>query len=354
MRSALLALLLAVPVLAQLPSGLARLTFRDDIADAPYLAATGDVLWVSSILEDTIERVDLSGATARLDIPPTWPFTTGFVAGPDVALWLLSSTWIARVDPATNEFRRWPIGTGSAASLLLSGPDGNLWFVQNGSALRMRPDGTFLSAYGIRDTPTAATFGSDGALYFAFPDRLTRVDVGGGRTESAGNRLPALYASRGFLWNTDQAREADSVQTPLHEVVRLTHAGEWLATYRIDMVPLASDPAGNLWLRGTTAAGNIVGQLTPTGVLTRFGPFPRPLSTECHSPVFGGFAFLGDGRVAMTDYYRMGPRPMVGPCAGVARPAGATNTIAILDPRVAPVLSIELLEPPIRRRTTRH
>ena len=354
MRSALLSFLLVFPLFAQLPAGLSRLTFRDDIADAPWLAATGDVLWVSSMLEDTVERVELSGARSRLDIAPMWPFTTGFVAGPDGALWLLSSAWIARIDPATNALQRWPIGTGSAASLLLSGPDGNLWFVQNRSAVRMRPDGTFLSTYDIRDTPTAATFGSDGALYLAFPDKLTRVDVAGERTELSGNRLPALYASRGFLWNTDQATEDAAVQTPLHDVVRLSHAGQALATYRIDMVPLASDPAGNLWLRGATAAGNIVGQLTPSGVLTRFGPFPAPLSTECHRPIFGGFAFLADGRVAMTDYYRNGPRPMIGPCAGVMRPAGARNAITVLDPRIAPVLSIELLEPPVRRRTTRH
>ncbi|MGZ5442587.1 MAG: Vgb family protein [Thermoanaerobaculia bacterium] len=349
-----LSLLLTLPLFAQLPAGTSRLTFRDDITDATYFAATGDVLWVGSLLDDTIERIELDGAGTRLDLPPQWGLTASVATGPDGALWLCSSRWIARVDPASNEMERWPIGNGTNARSILSGPDGNIWFLQGDYVLRMRSDGTFLSFYPTARNPTVAAFGSDGALYLTFPEKLMRITAAGERTEFPGSPRGLLFAGTDFLWNADPRSGDEAVQTPVGEIVKMSYRGETLATYRIDMSPIASDPLGNLWLRAKTDEGDIVGQLTPSGVLTRFGPLPSPVATDCHPRHFGGLAFLSDGRVAMTDFYWLGPRPMVGPCAGVPRPDAAKNTITILDPRLAPVLSIEVLERSNRRRSARH
>ena len=60
-------------------------------------------------------------------------------------------------------------------------------------------------------------------------------------------------------------------------------------------------------------------------------------------------AFLADGRVAMSDYYTDFPRPTIGPCFGVPKPEEFENTVTILDPRIAPVISVQSLNPTRRR-----
>lgn len=354
MRRIALLLLLTFPLLAQLPAGTSRLTLRDDMRDGWYLAATGDVLWVASLFDNALDRVELGGTSTNRRIPGLWAFTTGMVAGPDGALWLGGPGWIARVDPATNELVRWPLGTGVQAGAVLSGPDGNVWFLQQGrSVVRIRPDGVFLSTYDPGANPTGAAFGSDGALYLAFPGKLMRMTAAGEQTEFPASPRRVLFAGADFLWNTDLRTADESVQPRVVDIVKMSYRGETLASYRIDMSPIASDSVGNLWLRAKTAEGDVVGQLTPSGVLTRFGPFPSIVSTQCHTRLFGGMAFLSDGRVAMTDYYRELARALIDPCLRVPRPEGAENTITIVDPRLAPVLSVETLSY-WKRRSARH
>lgn len=183
MRRALLPLLVTLPLLGELPAGTARVPFRDDVDDAPHLAATGDVLWIASLIDGRIERVETDGARMPLNIPPTWQYTTAVAAGPDGAFWLGSAGWIARVDPATNEFKRWPVGLSRGPVALLSGPDGNLWLVQDGAVLRMRPDGVLVSNRNAGGDPTGAAFGADGALYLSMPGKLVRMTPEGQRTE---------------------------------------------------------------------------------------------------------------------------------------------------------------------------
>ncbi|HEX8410703.1 MAG TPA: hypothetical protein VF883_17700 [Thermoanaerobaculia bacterium] len=354
MRRALVSFLLTLPLFAQLPAGTSRVPFRDDITDAMHLAATGDVLWVASFLDDRIERVETGGARMGLNIPPSWQYTTAVAAGPDGAFWLGSAGWIARVDPATEEFQRWPLGMVNGPRALLSGPDGNLWLVQDGAVLRMRPDGAILSSHQTGGDPTGAAFGSDGALYLSMPGKLVRMTAAGERTEFAASPRWVLFAGPSFLWTADPHSGSEAAQTPVHEIVKMSYRGEILATYPIDMMPLAADPLGNLWLRARTPAGDVIGQLTASGVLTRFGPLPSPVSTECHPRSLGGLTFLADGRVAMSDYYLLVVNTLLSPCRRVVRPEAAKNTITILDPRLAPVLSIETLERSSRRRSARH
>lgn len=354
MRRALVSLLLTLPLFAQLPAGTSRVTFRDDVVDATHLAATGDVLWVASLFDDRIERVQTDGARLPINIPPLWQYTTAVGTGPDGAFWLGSAGWIARVDPVTKQLQRWPLGMGLGPLAILSGPDGNLWVVQDGYLLRLRPDGTILSSNHTGGNPTGAAFGADGALYLSLPGKLLRMTAAGERTEIAASPRRILFAGPNFLWAFDGRLNVQAPQTPVHEIVKMSYRGETLATYAIDMAPFAADPLGNLWLRAKTPAGDVVGQLTASGVLTRFGPIPAPLSTECHPRYQGGLTFLADGRVAMSDYYLIVAHALIGPCLRVVRPEAARNTITIVDPRIAPVLSVETLDRTTRRRSARH
>ncbi len=351
-RFAALALTLALPLAAQLPPGISRVSYQDEMTDAYFFAATPDgTLWAASILGDDFARIDPTGAAGNFELPHDWRGTRGMTAGPDGALWIGGIGWVARIDPATNELQRWPIGSAVTAEHMLSGPDGNLWFLQGSSVARMRTDGKFLSLYGA-ERATGAAFGTDGALYLAATNRLVRVTAAGERTTFPAAVRHALYAGPGFLWS-GTGRAYSGPQPAETEIVKLSYRGETLATYRIAMTPFASDALGNLWLRARTAEGEVVGQLSPYGVLTRFGPLPALPSTDCYPNYYGGLAFLADGRVAMSDFYPEIAFTLLDPCRSVPRPETLRNTVTILDPRVAPVQSVEPLNPLPRRRLVR-
>jgi hypothetical protein len=338
--------LLALPLFAQLPPGTSRVTFRE-MTDATLFAATPDgTLWAASLFDRALERIG-ADASVEADLPPNWRGTHSMAAGPDGALWLGGSGWIARIDPATNAIQRWPQGTGVVTERILSGPDGNLWLIQGQSVGRIRLDGRFLSKY-LFVSSTGSAFGTDGALYLAAPGKLVRVTAAGQLTTFAASLHYTLYSGPGFLWSGKPA-STDPQSEPAGEILKLSYSGETLATYRVAMTPLASDALGNLWLRAVTDEGEIVGQLTPQGVLTRFGPLPALPSNDCFKRWYGGVAFLADGRVAMSDYYPAFPRTMVGPCVNVSKPEEFENTVTIIDPRIAPVISVQSLNPTRRR-----
>ncbi len=332
-----------LPLLAQLPPGVMRFPFRD-MKDASFFAATADdTFWAATVTSDDVQRFGSAGAEI-LDLPPTWRNTLDMITGPDGALWLSGQGWVARIDPSTNAVQRWPLG-GLGCAYLLSGPDGNVWLIQSFEVVRMRPDGTVLSRYPTDTTSGFGAFGSDGALYIAAGDRLVRITAAGERSVYPASANGALRSGAGFLW----------LLIWPDQIARLSYRGETLATYRIAMTPFASDTLGNLWLRATTSEGEIVGQLSPFGVLTRFGPLPALPSTQCFPRWYGGMAFLSDGRVAMSDQYPDLPRLAIAPnpCWGAVKPVEYRNTVTILDPRIAPVFSVESLGA-VRRRSSRH
>ncbi len=333
-------LLFTLPLVAQLPPGVTRVPFGD-MRDASFFAATSDdTFWMASLFDNDLQRFDFAGGKI-FDLPPIWSGTRSIAIGPDGALWLGGVAWVARVDPATNAIQRWAQGTGVSTDGILSGPDGNVWLIQGHRVARVRPDGRFLWNYYVGPT-TGSAFGTDGALYLAAANRLVRITAAGEQTSLPASPRLSLYAGAGFFWSGGYSGE----------IVKLSDRGETLATYNIAMRPMSSDALGNLWLRGSTDEGEVVGQLTPFGVLTRFGPLPAIPSTNCSPRWFAvPFVFLSDGRVAMADYYP--DLPHSGPCIGVPKPAEFQNVVTILDPRIAPVLSVQSLDA-VRRRGARH
>jgi hypothetical protein len=350
----LLILFFALPSAAQ--PGVSRFQFANNVNDGYYMVATpGDVLWTADFFSSSVARTEPSGVAQRFAIPPVWRNTRDVTVGPDGNIWLAAESWIARIDSHTNVVARWALGANVIADFVRSGPDGNVWFMQGSSVVRMRPDGTFLSIYDAGGTPTGAAFGNDGAFYLGMTtgSRIVRITATGQRTEFPASVQGGLFAGPGFLWSGRRLFDHPAVQ-PVSEVVKLSYTGETLATYRLEMAPFTSDAFGNLWLRATTNEGEVVGQLSPSGVLTRFGPLPALPDTGCYIRYYGGMAMLSGGRVAMADYYPDIPRSGISPCRDVPRPAGAVNTITILDPAIAPVLSVEQLNRPQRRRSARH
>lgn len=354
----LLLLSIAVPGIAQLPQGVTRIPYPDTHFDAFYLVATpNDVLWTRSALSNGVLRIDLDGRTEDLrflTVPGS--HYRGLTVGPDGAVWVPTASVLNRIDPSSNQIQVLSVGSNREVSSVESGRDGALWVISRWSVSRMRTDGTQLSAPSMREgaSPTGSAFGTDGALYLVTTvnGQLERIAEDGSRTFFPADTRRDLHAGTGFLWSSVRQQTAPQ-QAPATEIVKLSYTGQTLAKYTLSMSALASDSLGNLWLRTTTEDGDFVGQLSPSGMLTKYGPIPSFAVTECFPRWYGGLTFLSDGRVAMADHFPDVARPLISPCVGTKRPAGQVNVITIVDPRLAPIASIELLTVPPRRRAAR-
>ena len=351
MRRALLLLFLSLPLVAQLPEGVTQTHFRRYMDAWQLVATADDTLWVTPMLNRAMARVDVHGVAQDYDLPSGWVPPSAFGVGPDGALWLGTHGSIARLDPDTLVMETWPLGAGHMPIHILAGPDGNVWFAeQNGRVVRMRPTGEFLDTYETGASANGAAFGSDGALYLAMATEVVRLTADGEKSERPASTKFMGFAGRDFFWHGSRGFDVPA-RPPYGVITKTSFSGETLATYHIAMTPLASDSGGNLWLRASTAEGEIVGRLSPAGVLTRFAPLPSLPTAFCHQWRYAGMAFLSDGRVAMADHYP--DIPNSGPCLGARLPADFRNTITIFDPALLPVLSVEPLNRTSRRRSAR-
>lgn len=358
------AVLLSLPLFAQLPAGVTRVVWPDGLGPVReplhLAAAPNGVLWGANgpypFTQAVLDGVDLANGTPEKTLPlPTGGSATGGLAvADDGAIWIGGATYVARFDPATFRLDRWT-HTGGASSIT-AGPDGNIWItVAFGSVVRLRADGTVVSMWDAA-TPGkriyGAEFGSDGAFYVLADDQLVRLTMAGERTVFPAAISGRLYpAGPGFFWVGPKFDHVFGPHWPLPtEVVKMSYTGAIAGTYRVTMAPRGADAGGNLWLRRTEGADEIYGQLQPTGVLTTWSVPGIPWDTGCNARGYGGFAELPDGRVALADYY-----------LGVARPPGACSlnapgrdtSITIIDPLVAVPASVEQLNP-ARRRSARH
>lgn len=346
--------LVTVPLFAQLPAGITRVPFPDGTPfDARQLVATSDgALWVSMGLEPVIMRLDPVAGWQRIELPESgiWDMTIG----PDGAVWVATRKHAGRIDPVTNRLTRW--NQYRSVRTVLTGPDGNLWFTQGVDEryriwiprlVRFSPAGVELANVQLPGT-FGPVNGSDGALWFSGTQsgasRLIRLTPDGVRADYPIEKANVLFAGPGFFWTAFDDR-----------VVRLNHQGAIIGAYRVAMTPVAVDPLGNLWLRSLTDGGEEIAQLTPGGVLTRFQSFAALPSTQCEpslDPAHGGLSILPDGRVAMAQYSAKSGSEW-DPCASVTYASDIVATLTILDPAIAPIASIEQLNPVPRRRIVR-
>ena len=354
----LLSLLVALPLFAQLRIEVS--TERDRFFPQGLSATPDGSVWAFQP-GDEAARILPDGTVIRFRMPATWLGTVA-APGPDGALWVGTSGSVGRIDPETGAVQRWSLGLEPRVWRIHSGADGNLWLVLRTPSGRgmlwiMRPDGFVLAMHDVGPgRMTDAVFGSDDALYAAIADKgLVRLTVDGVRTEFLTPPLQALSAGPGILWAWARSITAPEEGTPYHDVLKLNLRGEVLATYKPSMHPFGADALGNLWLRGSKPDGTmeIVGRLSPAGVLTRFGPLSATPWNFCEPRHFGGLTDLPDGRVAFADYYP-GKIATPGCSNAVLMPAEAKrSTVTIFDPLLAPVLSVETLDRSPRRRSAR-
>ncbi len=199
----------------------------------------------------------------------------GITAGPDGNLWFTEQGYpgigldrIGRITPlgVVTEFSA-GITAGAEISGITAGPDGNLWFTEGavgaGRIGRITPLGVVTEfSTGITALPFGITAGPDGNLWF---------------TEGFGHNLP--YGQIGRI-------------TPLGVVTEFTEgfpAGASLAG-------ITAGPDGNLWFAAGYYLG--IGRITPFGVVTLFSTLPAD------GP--GDITTGPDGNLWVTQYNAIG------------------------------------------------
>ena len=174
---------------------------------------------------------------------------------------------------------RFPLPTASSGPFgIASGPDGNLWFAENGSNAhrvgRITPSGV-ITEFTIPSAtlrPTDITRGPDGALWFTEAassggDRIGRITTAGVITEfplplGVGGVRSITNGPDGNLWFTDG----------FSHIMRMTTAGvvtQFPLPWSGAGTTITTGPDGNLWFTDVFGS-NSIGRMTPAGVATQF------------------------------------------------------------------------------------
>jgi streptogramin lyase len=150
----------------------------------PVSIATGSdgALWIANdTLRGSIARMTTSGAATLFPLPPLVQYPSGIIPGPDGALWFeaclggFSAGDINRLTTDGTLSQVLSLGNCGPASMTW-GPDGNLWFPQGGSLVRMTPAGATTTFASIAPNLNFLTSGPDGKLW-AVSEATSSFDV---------------------------------------------------------------------------------------------------------------------------------------------------------------------------------
>ena len=230
-------------------------------------------------LEGLEDRCLLSGQVAITEFPvstaasdPLWITT-----GPDGNLWFTEngSDNIGRIDPTTHVITEFPIPTADSQPWgITAGPDGGIWFTESvGDKIgRIDPTTLAITEYPVPNalaTPETITVGPDGNLWFTEPKiggigQIGRIDP----TTHVITEFPVPTADarpigltvgpdRG-IWFTEAHGDKIGRIDPTTDVITefpVPTAGAW-------PIQITVGPDGNLWF--TELNGNQIGRINPT------------------------------------------------------------------------------------------
>jgi streptogramin lyase len=214
----------------------------------------------------------------------------GITAGPDGALWFVENgaNEIGRITPA-GELTEFTITTAySAAQMITAGPDGNLWFTEFGSSGdhnsgkigRITPDGD-ITEFPVYGNPWGIAAGPDGNLWYTtfFGAQIGRITPEGVITTfpvPTTTTLAITAGPDGNLWFTEPYVAQVGKITPDGDV---TEFAEGISSSS-NPHGITAGPDGNVWFVEVT--GNRVGRITPGGVVTEFSAGISPGSSPEH------------------------------------------------------------------------
>jgi streptogramin lyase len=254
-------------------------------------------IWFTNLGQYKVGRITPSGVITQFDLPAIVGGPSSITSGPDGNIWITTNAlgqgrqdWIVRLgrDGAVTQF---PAGAGSGnfstgPQGITPGPDGNLWFTEFWANRigRMTPAGvlTEFPIPTVETAPHGIVAGPDGSLWFVESHfrhtAVARITTSGVVTEyplggSADDQLQPTDIVAGLdgnLWLSETHPSA-----PQGEIVRVTRDG----SLKVFAMPKGTRPGGiatgpdrNIWF--TDSGGNMVGRMSPSGVLRQF-PLPR-------------------------------------------------------------------------------
>jgi len=202
---------------------------------------------------------------------------------------------------------------------IVTGPDGNLWFTENGPpgrVARMTTSGDvseFTNGVTPADQPFGITAGPDGNLWITEPGgagHVARVTTGGGVTELTGGVTMGFSANRrpidivtgpdGRPWFTEQAGPGGIGQVlPGDTVSELTGGATPGRSANGEPFGIAAGPDGNLWVTEFNDPGRIARVTTGGGVAEFTAGATAGFSAN------GGPSFIAagpDGSLWFTEY----------------------------------------------------
>jgi len=227
---------------------------------------------------------DPLGETSDFATPTVVSHPFGIAAGPDGNLWFTENgaNKIGEINPVTDAISEFPIPTASSGLNGISvGPDGNLWFTEQalGRIGEINPVTDAISEF---PTPTAGSApwgiaaGADGNLWFteSFASQIGEINpvthaISEFPTPTANSGPEEIAAGPdGNLWFTENRA------SQIGEINPVTHAISEFPTPTANSGPegIAAGPDGNLWF--TEYAANMIGEINP--VTHAISEFPTP------------------------------------------------------------------------------
>jgi streptogramin lyase len=228
----------------------------------------------------TLAGSDVSGFATESALPTAASSPAGITAGPDGNLWFTENgaNQVGKVTPA-RAVTAYAIPTfNSQPEGITAGPDGNLWFVEHsGNKVGQLTPAGALTEYPLptaNSQPEGITAGPDGNLWFTEYDgnKVGKITPAGAVTEypipTASSRPWGItLGPDGNLWFTEAGASKVGKVTPAGAVTEFS-----VPTAASAPVGIAAGPDGNLWF--VEEFGNKVGRITPGGAVTEYGPLP--------------------------------------------------------------------------------
>jgi streptogramin lyase len=237
-------------------------------------------------------------------------YPSAITAGPDGNLWFLDNgdhIEIGQVTPA-GRITEFPVrvGTGGELESIAAGPDGDLWFTSNTAIGRLTPSGhvsQFAEDFDF-GVPGGLALGPDGNVWFTLFDSdpnssVVRITPDGVITRfssglpSGSNPVSIAQGADGNMWFVDNTQADPTIGriTPSGVITEFPALGHGRRPLEI-----AAGPDGNLWFTdvGRRAA---VGRITPSGHVTEFSKGLQPADNSNLQYIAAG----PDGNVWFTD-----------------------------------------------------
>src|SRR5229473_7588199 len=275
-------------------------------------------IWFTNGGQYKVGRITPSGAISQFDLPAIVGGPGGITNGPDGNVWITTNAlgqgrqdWIVRIgrDGAVTQF---PAGASSGnfstgPQGITPGPDRNLWFTEFWANRigRMTPAGvlTEFPIPTVETAPRGIVTGPDGNLWFVesafLHTAIARMTTAGVVTEyplggSQSDQLQPfeiVAGPDGNLWFTQSHPSA-----PQGEIARITPKGALMVV----ALPnggrpngVAVGPDGNVWF--TDSGANVVGRITPAGVMREFALPARAATAQGIAPGSDGRMWFAEG-----------------------------------------------------------